>query len=101
MMRLFKVWFTAIGLVCLPYTMANASESNVFHHSQLLEKTKSGKLEAPTATLEVGEGVMKENLEISLSSIAESQLPKLDRGMTNVTDSFSGYRFLPHGEHFD
>ncbi|MBO7606647.1 MAG: hypothetical protein J6T28_03395, partial [Paludibacteraceae bacterium] len=46
-------------------------------------------------------GVMKENLEISLSSIAESQLPKLDRGMTNVTDSFSGYRFLPHGEHFD
>ncbi len=99
-MRLFKVWFTVIGLICLPYTMANGSESNVFHQSQLLEKSKSGKLEAPTATLEVGEGVMKENMEIFISSIGESQLPKLDRGMTNVTDSFSGYRFLPHGEHF-
>ncbi len=80
--------------------MANGSESNVFHQSQLLEKSKSGKLKAPTATLEVGEGVMKENMEIFISSIGESQLPKLDRGMTNVTDSFSGYRFLPHGEHF-
>ena len=101
MVRLFKFCFVVIGLVCLPSVMANGIENSTFHKSQLIEKSKSGKLEAPTATLEVSEGVMKENLEISLSSIAESQLPKLDRGMTNVTDSFSGYRFLPHGEHFD
>ncbi|MBP5481876.1 MAG: hypothetical protein J6Y22_09015, partial [Paludibacteraceae bacterium] len=101
MVRLFKFCFVVIGLVCLPSVMANGIENSTFHKSQLIEKSKSGKLEAPTATLEVSEGVMKENLEISLSSIGESQLPKLDRGMTNVTDSFSGYRFLPHGEHFD
>ncbi|MBO4805205.1 MAG: hypothetical protein J5554_04125, partial [Paludibacteraceae bacterium] len=100
MVRLLKLYFVVIGLVCLPCVMANSLENSAFRKSQLMEKSKSGKLEAPTATLEVGEGVMKENLEISLSSIAESQLPKLDRGMTNVTDSFSGYRFLPHGEHF-
>ena len=100
MVRLLKLYFVVIGLVCLPCVMANSLENSAFRKSQLMEKSKSGKLEAPTATLEVSEGVMKENLEISLSSIAESQLPKLDRGMTNVTDSFSGYRFLPHGEHF-
>ncbi|MBR2262194.1 MAG: hypothetical protein IJ916_10930, partial [Paludibacteraceae bacterium] len=101
MIRSFRIYVLAIGMMCLPWAMVKASENVSFHQSQLMEKSKSGKLEAPTATLEVKEGVMKESIEISLSSIGESQLPKLDRGMTNVTDSFSGYRFLPHGEHFE
>ena len=101
MIRSFRLYVLAIGMMCLPWAMVKASENVSFHQSQLMEKSKSGKLEAPTATLEVKEGVMKQSIEISLSSIGESQLPKLDRGMTNVTDSFSGYRFLPHGEHFE
>ena len=97
-----SVKFIAVMTMLLPLSVAGAEmvSEGTFSTNQLLEKTKSGKLEAPTATLEVGEGVMKENMEIFISSIGESQLPKLDRGMTNVTDSFSGYRFLPHGEHF-
>ena len=97
-----SVNLVVVLMLLLPFSMMGSEMANVgaFSTVQLMEKSKSGKLEAPTATLEVPEGVMKENLEISLSSIGESQLPKLDRGMTNVTDSFSGYRFLPHGEHF-
>ncbi len=100
MLRSVKI--IAVMSMLLPLSVAGAEmvSEGTFSTNQLLEKSKSGKLEAPTATLEVGEGVMKENMEIFLSSIGESQLPKLDRGMTNVTDSFSGYRFLPHGEHF-
>ena len=98
-----SVKLVVVMMMLLPFSMLGSGMTNEgsFSTVRLMEKSKSGKLEAPTATLEVSEGVMKENLEISLSSIAESQLPKLDRGMTNVTDSFSGYRFLPHGEHFD
>ena len=77
----------------------SASDAN-FYQSILMEKGKANRLEGPTAILEIQEGVLKENLNISLSSIEESNLPKLDKGMTNVTDSVSGYRFLPHGEHF-
>ena len=97
-----SVKLVVVMMMSLPFSMAGSEMANegAFSTVRLMEKSKSGKLEAPTATLEVSEGVMKENLEISLSSIGESQLPKLDRGMTNVTDSFSGYRFLPHGEHF-
>ncbi|MBO7428798.1 MAG: hypothetical protein J6U08_08830, partial [Paludibacteraceae bacterium] len=98
-----SVKLVVVMMMLLPFSMLGSGMTNEgsFSTVRLMEKSKSGKLEAPTATLEVSEGVMKENLEISLSSIGESQLPKLDRGMTNVTDSFSGYRFLPHGEHFD
>ena len=101
MLRSLKL--VVVMMMLLPFSMLGSGMTNEgsFSTVRLMEKSKSGKLEAPTATLEVSEGVMKENLEISLSSIGESQLPKLDRGMTNVTDSFSGYRFLPHGEHFD
>ena len=89
-----------IGLFSCVATLSIASENASFSHSHLLYQHQSGQLDAPTATLVVDEGVLKENLEISISSIADDALPKLDNGLTNVTDSFSGYRFLPHGEHF-
>ncbi|MBR4841061.1 MAG: hypothetical protein IK005_11385, partial [Paludibacteraceae bacterium] len=76
-----------------------ASEST-FSTTQEMEKGQRARMEAPTAALDVEEGVLKSKLKISVSAIGESQLPKLEQGMTNVTDSFAGYRFLPHGEHF-
>ena len=68
--------------------------------TQRMEKSKENQIEGPTARLVVsGESLIKE-MDITMSTLSESHLPKLDNGLTNVTDSFSGYRFLPHGEHF-
>ena len=37
----------------------------------------------------------------SISALREMDMPALDYGMTNVTAKGDGYRFLPHGNHFD
>ena len=93
-------YFGSIVLCVISFAFVKASEVTSYSQTQTFEQEKASRLDAPTASLEVEVGVLKNNLDISVSSISESQLPKLDRGLTNVTDSFSGYRFLPHGEHF-
>ncbi len=96
-----SVKFLVLSML-MPLSVVAVDEVNEgsFSQTRMMEKAKASRLDAPTATLEVGEGVLKQDLNISISSIREANLPKLDKGMTNVTDSFSGYRFLPHGEHF-
>ena len=37
----------------------------------------------------------------SITALRETDIPALDYGMTNVTDKGDGYRFLPHGNHFE
>ena len=81
-------------------SVAATAEPQSFSTQKELYAGKAGSIKAPTATLEVEAGTLKADLSISISSLAEGSLPKLDRGLTNVTDSVSGYRFLPHGEHF-
>ena len=93
-----QLYLVALLSLLLP-TCLQAGETS-FSRTRQMERGKAARMEAPTATLDVEEGILKSNMEISLSSIHEENLPKLDRGLTNVTDSFAGYRFLPHGEHF-
>ena len=37
----------------------------------------------------------------SITALRETDIPALDYGMTNVTAKGDGYRFLPHGNHFE
>ncbi|HQH66494.1 MAG TPA: toxin TcdB middle/N-terminal domain-containing protein, partial [Clostridia bacterium] len=39
-------------------------------------------------------------LELSITPLDSADLPAMPSGMVNVTGRGSGYRFLPHGEHF-
>ena len=95
-----KFLTTASMLIALTGAMAESNGSDTFSQTVKMLKSQSSRMDAPTASLSVEEGVLKEDLSISISTIEEQSLPKLEKGMFNVTDSFSGYRFLPHGEHF-
>lgn len=66
-----------------------------------METDSDGSIVAPTASLTVKSGDMKKSMDLSVSSLIDKDMPSLDYGMYNVTDSFSGYRFLPHGELFE
>ena len=44
-------------------------------------------------------GSLRRGTKLSISGIDQG-LPPLGAGMVNVTSGHSGYRFLPHGEHF-
>lgn len=45
-------------------------------------------------------GTLLRDTELSVSVLAENDMPELDFAMTNVTAQGEGYRFLPHGTHF-
>lgn len=45
-------------------------------------------------------GTLLRDTELSVSVLAEDDMPELDFAMTNVTAQGEGYRFLPHGTHF-
>ena len=45
-------------------------------------------------------GTLLRDTELSVSVLAEADMPELDFAMTNVTAQGEGYRFLPHGTHF-
>lgn len=66
-----------------------------------LAKKENNKLENDAATLSVDSGVAKQDMKITMTNLRHKDLPALDLGMTNVTDGVEGYRFLPHGAHFD
>jgi RHS repeat-associated protein len=48
-----------------------------------------------------GGSLLWKTKEISITTLDSAALPKMDFGLTNVTDAREGYRFLPHGVHFD
>jgi len=59
------------------------------------------------ARLAVPAGSMQHGAVLSITPLSKGDLPHLPAGMVNVTggetvqgDTISGYRFLPHGEHF-
>ncbi len=87
-------------LVSSVYASPMADSVASFSTRKALRAGQADSITAPTASLQVTADALKTDLTITVSSIGESGLPKLDRGMTNVTDNVSGYRFLPHGEHF-
>ena len=82
-------------LVC-----ANKAEKQTQKEFSLAQK-ENNKLENEAATLSVDSGVAKQNMKITMTNLRHKDLPALDLGMTNVTDGVDGYRFLPHGAHFE
>ena len=44
---------------------------------------------------------ISKNLDLSITSLQNRDIPPLNYGMSNVTADDAGYRFLPHGTHFD
>ena len=66
-----------------------------------LAKKENNKVQDVAATLNVDSGVVKHDMKITMTNLRHKDLPALDLGMTNVTDGVEGYRFLPHGTHFE
>ena len=63
----------------------------------LLSPKKATTVSFGDVTIEIPEGAVDKELEITITPLHEDELPPLDNGMTNVTRQYAGYRFLPHG----
>ncbi|MEP6628489.1 MAG: hypothetical protein ABJA32_10920, partial [Ginsengibacter sp.] len=52
------------------------------------------------AKLHIPTGAMISPRLVSITALQQADIPALDQGLVNVTDVYSGYRFLPHGSLF-
>ncbi len=53
------------------------------------------------AELKIDSLNISRNLNLSITSLRDNDIPPLNYGMSNVTAEDAGYRFLPHGTHFE
>ncbi|MGO4708840.1 SpvB/TcaC N-terminal domain-containing protein [Chryseobacterium sp. 2TAF14] len=58
------------------------------------------KINLESAELAIPKGTLKSSENFSITALRDIDMPVLSPEMVNVTSKNSGYRFLPHGEHF-
>ncbi|MDR1345424.1 MAG: hypothetical protein LBK03_01800 [Bacteroidales bacterium] len=46
-------------------------------------------------------GALSQKTELSITGLADRELPPLEQGMVNVTGDYAAYRMLPHGTQFN
>ncbi|MDL2257289.1 type IV secretion protein Rhs, partial [Bacteroidales bacterium OttesenSCG-928-I14] len=69
--------------------------------SKLLKQGTPDILSLGSTSIEVdSSSLISPEKEIFLTSLRHIDVPAMDMGMSNTTAEYSGYRFLPHGEHF-
>lgn len=62
--------------------------------------SNSEKLNLGSAELNIPKGVLKSSENFSITALRDIDMPAITPEMVNVTSENSGYRFLPHGDHF-
>lgn len=78
-----------------------AFQPNTKQISKTFRKGVSDNLQFETALLNVDSvALLADSKDITVSTLRHIDIAALDMGMSNVTASHKGYRFLPHGEHF-
>ncbi|HEY6504550.1 MAG TPA: SpvB/TcaC N-terminal domain-containing protein [Chitinophagaceae bacterium] len=68
---------------------------------QKLVSNEGGTLAIRGAKLEIPSDALNTAVNISITALTEAELPPLSQGMVNVTTNGGGFRFLPHGTHFE
>lgn len=66
-----------------------------------LVKGVADSLSITNTSIAFGDKVLLHDMDISIAALDSTAVPELDYGMFNVSVEGEGYRFLPHGTHFD
>ena len=90
--------FVAVMLSCA------TAMAGVGQHPSLakgLVKGVADSLSLTNTSIAFGDKVLLHDMDISIAALDSTAVPELDFGMFNVSVEGEGYRFLPHGTHFD
>ena len=90
--------FVAVMLSCM------TAMAGVGQHPSLakgLVKGVADSLSITNTSIAFGDKVLLHDMDISIAALDSTAVPELDFGMFNVSVEGEGYRFLPHGTHFD
>ena len=72
-----------------------------FVTNKSLAKGNNDSIKHANTSIAVNAENISKNLDLSITSLQDRDIPPLNYGMSNVTADDAGYRFLPHGTHFD
>ena len=77
--------------------------NTTFSQQKLFKKDEINSLELKGAKILIDTDVLiKDEKNISIKSLRDVDMPALEMDMENVSgEGYHGYRFLPHGEHFE
>jgi RHS repeat-associated protein len=78
----------------------SAFADNREKHSEKVAPGQAKKIKYKDVILDIPEGAVDQETEITIVPLNEADLARLDPGMINVTYPAAGYRFLPHGMKF-
>jgi RHS repeat-associated protein len=70
------------------------------HHTETVTPGQAKKIQYNGVTLDIPQGAVERNTDITIVPLTEADLAHYDPGMINVTYPAAGYRFLPHGIKF-
>ena len=97
------------GIAATQPAKTNASKQDADKYSRIpdgesvkgsFRKGQADSLAVAGGAISFSGGTLLRDTELSVSVLAEDDMPELDFAMTNVTAQGEGYRFLPHGTHF-
>ena len=100
-MKTHLMKLTAFVAVMLSCATAMAGVSQHPSLAKGLVKGVADSLSITNTSIAFGDKVLLHDMDISIAALDSTAVPELDFGMFNVSVEGEGYRFLPHGTHFD
>lgn len=100
-MKTHYMKLTAFMAVMLSCMAAMAAPGQYQSLAKGLVKGVADSLSITNTSIAFGDKVLLHDMEISIAALDSMAVPELDYGMFNVSVEGEGYRFLPHGTHFD
>lgn len=91
--------FIAVLLNCVTATAGERHQQPSL--AKGLVKGMADSLSIANTSIAFGDKVLLHDMEISIAALDSTAIPELDYGMSNVSIEGEGYRFLPHGTHFN
>lgn len=90
--------FMAVMLSCVTAMAAVGQHPSL---AKVLVKGVADSLSITNTSIAFGDKVLLHDMDISIAALDSTAVPELDYGMFNVSVDGEGYRFLPHGTHFN
>lgn len=96
--HLMKLALVVAFLIYCTTAIASVGKSSL---AKELVKGKADSLSITNTSIAFGKSVLLHDMKIRIAALDSTAVPELDFGMFNVSVEGEGYRFLPHGTHFD
>jgi len=85
----------------IEWDIYNGFDKTLYQAESFVQAYTPFEVKLQGASIQSDSCTLASDANISITALRDIDFPPLEAGMINVTGGHSGYRFLPHGTHFD